>query len=214
MGERLGRALEYEFLNSVWRVTGVSPERYELVLCVCVHADTKVFPDSLTRMVSCMVCDEEIMMLCGETTTIANKAETSVTMMQGAFSFLPLLLPVLWARADEIYPVFEYYMFVRRLAPHHHRRGHFQLLVCVRCHGRERSSEDGFGFDRGENTSAHHLLLSPRSTVLDRGATRMGTSRRCPCHRRSRTGTRVWGVEHRQGARICSFFSLLVRRRM
>lgn len=71
---------EYEFFNSIWRVTGVSPDRYELVLCV--DADTKVFPDSLTRMVSCMVCDEEIMGLCGET-KIANKAETFVTMMQG-----------------------------------------------------------------------------------------------------------------------------------
>ncbi|SJL02973.1 related to Chitin synthase 5 [Armillaria ostoyae] len=70
---------EYEFFNSIWRVTGVSPDRYELVLCV--DADTKVFPDSLTRMVSCMVCDEEIMGLCGET-KIANKAETFVTMMQ------------------------------------------------------------------------------------------------------------------------------------
>jgi chitin synthase len=71
---------EYEFFNSIWRVTGVSPDRYELVLCV--DADTKVFPDSLTRMVSCMVHDEEIMGLCGET-KIANKAETFVTMMQG-----------------------------------------------------------------------------------------------------------------------------------
>ncbi|KAG9222182.1 hypothetical protein CCMSSC00406_0009005 [Pleurotus cornucopiae] len=70
---------EYEFFNSIWRATGVSPDRYELVLCV--DADTKVFPDSLTRMVSCMVHDEEIMGLCGET-KIANKAETFVTMMQ------------------------------------------------------------------------------------------------------------------------------------
>ncbi|TFK42082.1 glycosyltransferase family 2 protein [Crucibulum laeve] len=70
---------EYEFFNSIWRVTGVTPDRYELVLCV--DADTKVFPDSLTRMVSCMVHDEEIMGLCGET-KIANKAETFVTMMQ------------------------------------------------------------------------------------------------------------------------------------
>ncbi|KAJ7467425.1 glycosyltransferase family 2 protein [Mycena galericulata] len=70
---------EYEFFNSLWRVTGVSPDRYELVLCV--DADTKVFPDSLTRMASCMVHDEEIMGLCGET-KIANKAETFVTMMQ------------------------------------------------------------------------------------------------------------------------------------
>ena len=79
--------LEYEFFNSVWRVTGISPDRYEMVLCV--DADTKVFPDSLTRMVSCMVHDEEIMGLCGET-KIANKAETWVTMIQGmplTFSF-------------------------------------------------------------------------------------------------------------------------------
>lgn len=77
---------EYEFFNSMWRVTGVSPDRYELVLCV--DADTKVFPDSLTRMVSCMVHDEEIMGLCGET-KIANKAESFVTMMQGK-SFVSL----------------------------------------------------------------------------------------------------------------------------
>ncbi|KIJ66533.1 glycosyltransferase family 2 protein [Hydnomerulius pinastri MD-312] len=70
---------EYEFFNSLWRVTGVSPDRYELVLCV--DADTKVFPDSLTRMVSCMVVDVEIMGLCGET-KIANKADNFVTMMQ------------------------------------------------------------------------------------------------------------------------------------
>jgi len=57
----------------------VSPDRYELVLCV--DADTKVFPDSLTRMASCMVQDEEIMGLCGET-KIANKGETWVTMIQ------------------------------------------------------------------------------------------------------------------------------------
>ncbi|TDL20946.1 glycosyltransferase family 2 protein [Rickenella mellea] len=70
---------EYEFFNSIWRVTGVSPDRYEMVLCV--DADTKVFPDSITRMVACMVHDEEIMGLCGET-KIANKAETWVTMIQ------------------------------------------------------------------------------------------------------------------------------------
>jgi chitin synthase len=74
---------EYEFFNSLWRVTGVSPDRYELVLCV--DADTKVFPDSLTRMASCMVQDEEIMGLCGET-KIANKGETWVTMIQGGFA--------------------------------------------------------------------------------------------------------------------------------
>lgn len=81
---------EYEFFNSLWRVTGVSPDRYELVLCV--DADTKVFPDSLTRMASCMVQDEEIMGLCGET-KIANKGETWVTMIQGGFSITSSKLP-------------------------------------------------------------------------------------------------------------------------
>jgi chitin synthase len=71
---------EYEFFNSVWRCAGISPDRYELVLCV--DADTKVFPDSLSRMAACMAQDEEIMGLCGET-KIANKAETWVTMIQG-----------------------------------------------------------------------------------------------------------------------------------
>ena len=73
---------EFEFFNSLWRVTGVSPDHYEIVLMV--DADTKVFPDSLTRMVSCMVEDPEIMGLCGET-KIANKTETWVTMIQGEF---------------------------------------------------------------------------------------------------------------------------------
>jgi len=49
---------EYEFFNSLWRVTGVSPDRYEGVLCV--DADTKVFPDSLTRMSAAMHNDPEI----------------------------------------------------------------------------------------------------------------------------------------------------------
>jgi chitin synthase len=71
--------LEYEFFNSIWRVTGVSPDQYEIVLMV--DADTKVFPDSLSRMVACMVEDPEIMGLCGET-KIANKTETWVTMIQ------------------------------------------------------------------------------------------------------------------------------------
>ena len=70
---------EYEFFNAIWRVTGITPENYEIVLMV--DADTKVFPDSLTRMVASMVQDPEIMGLCGET-KIANKAQTWVTMIQ------------------------------------------------------------------------------------------------------------------------------------
>jgi len=71
---------EYEFFNSIWRCTGVTPDKYETMLCV--DADTKVFPDSLSRMNACMVNDTEIMGLCGET-KIANKRETWVTMIQG-----------------------------------------------------------------------------------------------------------------------------------
>ncbi|SGZ16977.1 BQ5605_C020g09085 [Microbotryum silenes-dioicae] len=70
---------EYEFFNSLWRCTGISPDRYEVVLMV--DADTKIFPDSVSRMISCMVHDPEIMGLCGET-KIANKSETWVTMIQ------------------------------------------------------------------------------------------------------------------------------------
>ena len=94
-------SFEYEFFNSIWRVTGISADNYEHVLMV--DADTKgksaailylclvaylafapsppVFPDSVTRMVASMVQDTEIMGLCGET-KIANKSETWVTMIQ------------------------------------------------------------------------------------------------------------------------------------
>lgn len=75
---------EYEFFNSIWRCTGVTPDKYETMLCV--DADTKVFPDSISRMNACMVKDTEIMGLCGET-KIANKRETWVTMIQGECVF-------------------------------------------------------------------------------------------------------------------------------
>lgn len=71
--------LEYELFNGIWKVTGISPDYYEIVLMV--DADTKVFPDSLTHMVSAMVKDPEIMGLCGET-KIANKRDSWVTAIQ------------------------------------------------------------------------------------------------------------------------------------
>ena len=52
-------------LQSIWRITGLMAEFYEIVLMV--DADTKVFPDSLTHMVAEMVKDPTIMGLCGET---------------------------------------------------------------------------------------------------------------------------------------------------
>jgi chitin synthase len=71
--------LEYELFNGLWKVTGISPDYYEVVLMV--DADTKVFPDSLTHMVSAMVKDPEIMGLCGET-KIANKRASWVSAIQ------------------------------------------------------------------------------------------------------------------------------------
>ncbi|KAK9763657.1 hypothetical protein K7432_009451 [Basidiobolus ranarum] len=71
--------MEYELFNAMWSVTGISPDHFEILLMV--DADTKVYPDSLTRMVSCMVRDPQIMGLCGET-KIANKRDSWVTMIQ------------------------------------------------------------------------------------------------------------------------------------
>lgn len=71
--------LEFEMFNGLWKITGISPDFYEIVLMV--DADTKVFPDSMTHMVSAMVKDPEIMGLCGET-KIANKRASWVTSIQ------------------------------------------------------------------------------------------------------------------------------------
>lgn len=71
--------LEFEMFNGLWKVTGISPDFYEVVLMV--DADTKVFPDSITHMVSAMVKDPDIMGLCGET-KIANKRASFTTAIQ------------------------------------------------------------------------------------------------------------------------------------
>ncbi|KAI9279125.1 chitin synthase [Sporodiniella umbellata] len=71
--------MEYEFFNAIWRITGVSADNYEI--CLMVDADTKLFPDALSRMISAAVKDPEISGLCGET-KIANKADSWVTMIQ------------------------------------------------------------------------------------------------------------------------------------
>lgn len=71
--------LEFEMFNGIWKITGISPDYYEMVLMV--DADTKIFPDSLTHMVGAMVKDPEIMGLCGET-KIANKTSSWVSMIQ------------------------------------------------------------------------------------------------------------------------------------
>ncbi|KAG9325968.1 hypothetical protein KVV02_005812 [Mortierella alpina] len=72
-------SFEYELFNTIWRLTGVAPDRYEIVLMV--DADTKVYPDSLSRMIAAMAHDHDIMGLCGET-KIANKTDSWVSMIQ------------------------------------------------------------------------------------------------------------------------------------
>lgn len=47
-----------------------------------MDADTKIYPDSLARMIACMSRDPHIMGLCGET-KIANKGDSWVTAIQG-----------------------------------------------------------------------------------------------------------------------------------
>ncbi|KAI8577447.1 hypothetical protein K450DRAFT_177728 [Umbelopsis ramanniana AG] len=77
-GERMCQ-LEYQFCKSIVKLSGQHPSRFEI--CLMVDADTKVYPDSLARMVACMSRDPRIMGLCGET-KIANKSDTWVTAIQ------------------------------------------------------------------------------------------------------------------------------------
>jgi chitin synthase len=107
-GERMCQ-LEYQFCKSIVKLSGQHPSRFEICLMVSkwiavehafpsfpfvscsfytlslsfqqVDADTKVYPDSLARMVACMSRDPRIMGLCGET-KIANKSDTWVTAIQ------------------------------------------------------------------------------------------------------------------------------------
>ena len=83
--------LEFEMFNGLWKITGISPDFYEIVLMV--DADTKVYTDSLTHMVSAMVKDPEIMGLCGET-KIANKRQSWVSMIQ-VFEYVSIPPPFL-----------------------------------------------------------------------------------------------------------------------
>lgn len=85
--------LEYEFFTNIWGVTGVSPDKYEIVLMV--DADTKVYPDALSRLISCMVNDSEVMGLCGET-KIGNKTDSWVSMIQGNLYIHICLYDVTW----------------------------------------------------------------------------------------------------------------------
>ncbi|KAI9276119.1 chitin synthase [Sporodiniella umbellata] len=94
--------MEYDFFNAIWRITGVSADNYEI--CLMVDADTKLFPDALSRMISAAVKDPEISGMCGET-KIANKTASWVSMIQ----------------------VFEYYI------SHHQTKAFESIFGCVTC---------------------------------------------------------------------------------
>lgn len=71
--------LELELYHHMKNVIGVNPSFYEYVLMV--DADTEVMPESLNRMVSCMIHDSKIMGLCGET-LLLNEKDSFITMIQ------------------------------------------------------------------------------------------------------------------------------------
>ncbi|KAI7875124.1 hypothetical protein K492DRAFT_102428, partial [Lichtheimia hyalospora FSU 10163] len=57
--------LELAIYYNIRNVIGIDPALYEYVLMV--DSDTEVYPDALTRLVSCMLHDSRIIGLCGET---------------------------------------------------------------------------------------------------------------------------------------------------
>ncbi|KAI7858773.1 chitin synthase-domain-containing protein [Circinella umbellata] len=71
--------LEFQFCKAVAKLVDRHPARFQC--CLMVDADTKVYPDSLARMVATMSRDPQIMGLCGET-KIANKSDSWVTAIQ------------------------------------------------------------------------------------------------------------------------------------
>ncbi|KAJ1733423.1 hypothetical protein LPJ61_001570 [Coemansia biformis] len=71
--------LELEIYHQIKNVIGVNPAFYEFIMMI--DADTYVFPDSLNRMVSCMLHDSKLMGICGET-QLANEKDTWITMIQ------------------------------------------------------------------------------------------------------------------------------------
>ncbi|KAI8336429.1 chitin synthase-domain-containing protein [Choanephora cucurbitarum] len=71
--------LDYELFRKIQWLMGVTPDYFEL--CLMVDADTKVYQTSMRLLVNCMVNDNLIMGLCGET-KIANKRDSWVTAIQ------------------------------------------------------------------------------------------------------------------------------------
>lgn len=71
--------LEYDIFLKIFRLTGIMPDQYEVVLMV--DADTKVMPPALTKLTTVFRQDALVMGLCGET-RIANKNASWVSRIQ------------------------------------------------------------------------------------------------------------------------------------
>lgn len=71
--------LELELYRHFKHVIGVDPALYEYILMV--DSDTEVYPDALTRLVSCMLHDSRIIGLCGET-ELCNEDKSWTTRIQ------------------------------------------------------------------------------------------------------------------------------------
>lgn len=72
-------AMEYDLFSKIWKISGVPPDRFEILLMV--DADTKIMPDSIQLMVNTFKNDVQIMGVCGET-KIMNKSQSWVTAIQ------------------------------------------------------------------------------------------------------------------------------------
>ncbi|KAJ3290560.1 Chitin synthase, class 3 [Rhizoclosmatium sp. JEL0117] len=71
--------LEFDIFFKLFTITGVNPEKYEALLMV--DADTRIYPDALSHMIACLLKDDRVMGLCGET-KISNKWDSWITMIQ------------------------------------------------------------------------------------------------------------------------------------
>lgn len=78
-GKNMLNELEYELYHHMKNIVGISPDKFEYTLMV--DADTFITPDSITKMVSCMISNKRIIGLCGET-FVANEKDNITTMIQ------------------------------------------------------------------------------------------------------------------------------------
>ncbi|KAJ1718913.1 hypothetical protein LPJ53_006219, partial [Coemansia erecta] len=72
-------SLDLEIYHQMKDVIGIHPSLYEYLLMV--DADTEVVPDSLTRLVACMVHEAKVIGICGET-QLTNEVFSWTTMIQ------------------------------------------------------------------------------------------------------------------------------------